>query len=325
MEQKKQADIPSQVEDWTWDTIVHVVKKHEFEPGLYDYKDALRPMGDQEHQKKHIDSIRRTTCSMANTGGGFILFGVVDQKKSASTLEERIKGILVQGDLRKEFGDKIALLQPDVYFDAALVRFPDEATRGIFIVHIPQSQRRPHMVSSTGIYYRRGEGGQAVFMNHYEVREQMMNTEERLRKVTLLRLEIRQYQELIQMMFDADRLVVRMLYRFDTSVFKVLLADICSLFPTSDNLLSLLLKIPLQATMINNYLERTSHPSQPAPMNVAPEYYQGDVEGIRTNLKNFWDYCLSCQNRLDALFGPLEAQGPVTMNEMRKYGPQSWE
>lgn len=323
MEQNTQVDIPAHVEDWTWDTIVQVVKKHEFEPGLYDYKDALRPTGEQTHQAQHADSIRRTACSMANTSGGFILFGVQDRKKSfAATPEDRIKGISTQGDLRKEFGDKIATLQPDVYFDAALVGIPTEATRGVFVVHIPQSQRRPHMISSTGIYYRRGEGGQAMFMNHYEVREQMMNTEERLRKVTLLRLEIRQYQELIQMMLDENSFVVRMLYRFDTSMFKVLVADVCSLFPVSDNLLPLLLKIPLQATMINNYLERTSHPSQPAPMNVSPEYYQADVEGIRTNLKDFWNYCFFCQNRLDVLFGPLETGGPVTKKQMDMYGPQ---
>jgi hypothetical protein len=315
--------IPALVEDWTWDTIVHVVKKHEFEPSLYDFKDVLHPTGDQAHRDRHIDSIRRTACSMANTDGGFILFGVQDRKKSISTPEDRIKGFSVQGDLRKEFGEKIMPLQPDVYFDAVLVRLSHEATKGVFVVHISQSSRRPHMVSSTGIYYRRGEGGHAVTMNHYEVREQMINTEERLRKVTLLRLEIRQYLELIQTMLDAGNVVVRMLYRLDTSAFKVLLADTCSLFPTADNLLSLLLRIPSQATMINNYLERTSHPSQPAPMNVSPEYYQADVEGIRTNLGNFRDYCLFCENRLNALFGPLEAGGPVTMNDIHVYGPQS--
>ena len=46
--------IPALVEDWTWDTIVHVVKKHEFEPSLYDFKDVLHPTGDQAHRDRHI-------------------------------------------------------------------------------------------------------------------------------------------------------------------------------------------------------------------------------------------------------------------------------
>jgi hypothetical protein len=73
----------------------------------------------------------------------------------------------------------------------------------------------------------------------------MMNTEERLRKVTLLRLEIVQYLELIQMMLSEGNAVIRMLYRFDTGAFKPLLADICSLLPSSGNLLPLLLRIPM--------------------------------------------------------------------------------
>ncbi len=45
------------------------------------------------------------------------------------------------------------------------------------------------MFLTTGVYYRRGDGGSAVAMTHYEVRDQMMYTEDRMKKVTLLRLE----------------------------------------------------------------------------------------------------------------------------------------
>ena len=172
MNSSENPEIPSQLDDWTWDTVITIVKKHEFEPGIFDYKDALHPTGDQKYRDAHTDSVRRTVCSMANTSGGFILFGVLDHKKSASKPEERLKGISVKEDLRKEFGDKIAPLQPDVYFDATLLRSPDDSSKGIFVVHIPHSLRRPHMISSNGAYYRRGEGGQAQLMNHYEVREQ---------------------------------------------------------------------------------------------------------------------------------------------------------
>ena len=319
MNNSERTELPSQLDDWTWDTVITIVKKHEFEPGIYDYKDALRPTGDQKYREAHTDSVRRTVCSMANTSGGFILFGVSDRKKSASTPEERIKGILVEGDLRKEFGDRIAPLLPDVYFDAILLRFPNDSSKGVFVVHIPHSRRRPHMISSNGAYYRRGEGGQAQLMNHYEIREQMINTEERLRKVTLLRLEIVQYLELIQTMLSSGNEVVRMLYRFDTGAFKPLLADICSLLPSSGNLLSLLLRIPMQATMINNYLEQTSSSSMPTPMNVHPSFYEGDIQGIRTNLKNFQKYCMFCQMRLDNLLGPMEMGGPVTKNDMMDF------
>ncbi len=308
------AGLPIPLEDWTWETVVNVVKRHEFEPGHYDYKDVLHPTGQREPE--HNDSIRRTACSMANTDGGFILFGVLDRKKSVSTPEARIKGIPIQGDLRKEFGDKISVLQPELFFNAILIRDPDDVAKGVFVVYIPKSQRRPHMMLPYCVYYRRGEGGQAFSMNHYEVREQMINTEERLQRVTLFRLKIAQYLSLITMMLSEGSNVVRMLYRFDTSGYDPLLADICSLLPSSENLLSLLLQIPLQANMINNYLDQTSNSSMPPPMNVDPSFYIGDVNGIRTNLDGLQKYCMMCQKRLDKLFGPLVANGPVTLNDM---------
>src|SRR2546426_2681258 len=104
-------ELPIQLEEWDWETVINIVKMHEFEPGHYDYKDVLHPTGQKESE--YNDSIRRTACSMANTDGGYILFGVLDRKKSVSALEARIKGIPIQGDLRKEFGDKISVLQPE--------------------------------------------------------------------------------------------------------------------------------------------------------------------------------------------------------------------
>lgn len=325
MNNNRQVDISTQLDEWTWETVIAMVTKHEFEPGIYDYKDVLYPTGEQKQKNEHNDSIRKTACSMANTSGGFILFGVLDRKKSISSLpEDRVKelvvGIPTKEDLRKQFGDKLQFIQPEIYFDAKLLRLPDDESRGIFVVHIPQSQRRPHMLwlNDLGIYYRRGDGGQAISMRDHEVREQMMNTEERLRKVALLRLEIRQYVELTYMMLGEGDAVVQMLYRFDTSAFKVLLADICSLLPASGNLVPLLLRIPMQATMINNYLEITSSPTMPSLMNAPDGFYDGHIQGIRTNLKNFQRYCTMCQNRLDALFGPLGMNEPVTYKDTRE-------
>jgi len=90
-------ELPNDVDAWTIETVLDLVKKHGFEPGLYDYKDAPLPTGDQRYREKHTDPLCRTACSLVNTSGGFILFGVVDRKKAVSPPEERVKGIPVQG------------------------------------------------------------------------------------------------------------------------------------------------------------------------------------------------------------------------------------
>ena len=42
-------DLPPRLEDWTYDTVENLVKKYEFEPGAFDYKDVLNPTGPNQN------------------------------------------------------------------------------------------------------------------------------------------------------------------------------------------------------------------------------------------------------------------------------------
>ncbi len=282
-------DLPSRLEDWTSDTVENLVKKYEFEPGTFDYKDVLNPTGSDRNS--YISSIRQTACSLANSAGGFILFGVKDRRTPVTAPEDRITGIPIGGDLLKEFGNKIEAVQPEIYFEAVpqALPLPRVLSKGVFVVKIPQSQRRPHMVLPEGIYYRRGEGGSAVPMTHYEVREQMINTEDRKQKVTLLRLELAQYVEVAA---HAQGAVHFTNYRFDVSAFKVLLAEVCSLI--SSNLLRTMLDVPLRANLMNRRLD-----------SIHGRYSANEVPEIAGELRDFQGFCGSCEKSLESIFGPL--------------------
>lgn len=65
------SDLPYSLGEWTYDTVVTLVKKYEFEPGTFDFKDVLNPTGADISRDEHRESIRRTACSMANTSGGY--------------------------------------------------------------------------------------------------------------------------------------------------------------------------------------------------------------------------------------------------------------
>jgi len=244
---------------------------------------------------------------MANADGGFILFGVRDRDQAVNSSDDRIVGIPLKGDLRKIFSEKISPLQRPIYFNASpkAIVLPTDSQRGIFIVLVPQSQLRPHIDLSSGCFYRRGEGGKADKMNFYEIHEQMMYTEERLRKVTLFRLEIAQYRELISSLLQLEDNITNALLRFDTGAFKVMLADICGFIPPSTTLLSELLGIPVYANLINEFLERATYqglrlhvPGQPNP-NVAYK------EAIVENLATLDQKCQKCEQELEKLFGHL--------------------
>src|SRR5260370_25078462 len=121
-------DVPLDVGAWTFATVVTVIQRYEFEPGRFDYKEVLNASRGQG-KDDHVASIRRTACSMANADGGYILFGVKERSAPGATSEERIVGIPLASDLRKELGEKLALIQRNVYFDTKTIPLPGDKAK----------------------------------------------------------------------------------------------------------------------------------------------------------------------------------------------------
>jgi len=121
------------------------------------------------------------------------------------------------------------------------------------------------------------------------VREQMMYTEDRKLKVTLLRLELAQYQEIA---INVQSEINITLYRFDVSAFKVLLAEVCSFIPSS--FIRTMLNIPLKANLLNRRLQ-----------NIYGINDWTTVANISRELDEFHRLCESVEASLKEIFGPL--------------------
>ncbi|MBV9121226.1 MAG: ATP-binding protein, partial [Chloroflexi bacterium] len=185
---------------WTYDTIRHIVETKEFEPACFEYRAVLNPQrGDPERLNERL---RKTVCAMANTDGGYVIFGVLDRAARDGPAEQRIVGIPAGGDLLKELGDKLKgiRLQPSFEVTTRPIALPAESNRVLFGVHVPLSPRRPHEVDGT--FYRRNEGGFNEPMEYHQVRDQMLLTDERLRKLTLLRLDLLQLRGVTARILD---------------------------------------------------------------------------------------------------------------------------
>ena len=176
-------DLPTDLKQWDYETVYRLVSGEAYEPGLFDFKDTLKAKGSEEGEREHLRNMRKVIGSMANTiTGGFIIFGVLDRSRHPNkTAKERIVGI-EDGDLRSDFDKKQKdSIHPHVYFETCpkLIEIRDVKGKGIFVVRIPSSPRRPHMVTidNVNVFYRRGDGGTAIPMSYYEVRDQMLHTE----------------------------------------------------------------------------------------------------------------------------------------------------
>lgn len=96
------AQLPKSRDEWDYSTVERVVQLHEFEPGQFDYKEVLNPTRGPGSGEL-LNSIRKTACSMANTDGGFILFGIQDRSVPAADPRDRIIGIPLGGEARGVF------------------------------------------------------------------------------------------------------------------------------------------------------------------------------------------------------------------------------
>jgi hypothetical protein len=299
---------PRSLDEWNYSTVERLVQLHEFEPGQFDYKEVLnRTRGPGSDEL--LNSIRKTACSMANTDGGFILFGIQDRRVSAADPRDRIIGIPLGGDLRSQFGHKIADIQPDVFFEASPspIPLPGQTDRGVFVVWIPPSPKRPHMVTSSGIFFRRGAGGSAEIMTAGEVRDQVVYSEERQRKLVLLRIHLAQFEKIASSLYvtcppGTDRSApgcrpdVLTLQRFNTAALDALMADAISLLPPSQNFLNALLAVSLAASQTNMVLNRALAAGQGSPWAWARAN-----ESLEIVLEN----CRFCRGELEEMWGPL--------------------
>ncbi len=302
-------EIPSDIKTWDYSTILDIVISNDFERDSFDFKEVLNARGSSENPGTHKMNISQTVCSMANGDGGYIIFGVKDPKKHPNlSPEQRIVGIPKSGENLKEFGNKISNIHPSVYCipRQTYIDIPNDSTKGIFVVHVPLSPRRPHMVDGEGRFLIRGPGGSADTMPYYQVRDQMLYTEGRLQKVRLLRLIIKQYLEQRQMLLNQEDSMDMSLLRFDTGAFNSILSDICELIPPSaHNLIEELLKIPFIANLVNESLSRSSYPGLKVHAPDTPDPRVQTRATMTQNLNVLEEACVMCEQELSRIFGPL--------------------
>ena len=247
-------EVPQDLGAWTLATVETIVRERELEPGQFEYKASLRSYR-PEDAENHRNQIRKAVCSMANTAGGYLLFGVQD-RKGVSDPKARISGMPPEGDHLKEFGDQTQSIRPELHFSATTTPIALPNGRVLFVVYVPPSPIRPHEFN--GVFYKRGDGGQAVPMDAYEVRDQMQNVEERIRKLGLLLLEIRQVRYTNRDIHSdpGQRDPFLSAHRFDSSSIKTLVADTCILFKPDSSLSLDILTVVRLANQQNELLNR---------------------------------------------------------------------
>jgi hypothetical protein len=279
-------EIPQRPGDWTYDFVRALVEHGE--PGWYDFKAGLDAPG-----------VDKTACAMANTDGGFVLFGVLNATEHPGrTSTDLIPGNQRDAEFHKHLGDKLNGITPELRWELArLIPHPEKPSHVIPVVSVPKSDRRPHLLRTQNGFYYRARGGTNEPMSYQQIQEQMVQTPERLRKLKLLRLELARYKRL------GDRLQGRNLARererFNTDNFQSLVLDTCSLFPPGSPLIHYLSEIPEKANTTNRFLDDAAMLPGPSQQGFDVSI-GGHAWGVRSS-------CEQCEIELQRLFGPTDA------------------
>jgi hypothetical protein len=291
--------IPEDLEVWDEAVVREVVATYwSAESGLYDFKAALSPTAQDSDLAA---SIRRTAASMANTGGGVLLFGIRELPTNPQRREQEhrkgIDGLMVgiaRGpDWRSQVGDKLGQIDPPLTFTPRNQPIPLTATSDrpdgqiVIAVRIPESPLRPHMVRTSGTFYRRGDGGQAVAMSYYEVRDQMVYGARQQSRLRMLQLELREVEAQAQRLRAArirgsDQLSPSpwtAIERFDVQALKALLVETLNVLPAG--LANAIYDLTAAAGRLNRLLDRSEQTFGATHME-----YDHLVAGVQTTAQN---------------------------------------
>jgi hypothetical protein len=212
--------IPKNLNDWNFELIKKLVNQGWFETDTFDIKEDIPHKNDISRKQR----LEKSICAFANTYGGFLLFGIKDDKSLPA--EKRIIGIEPKRDFPREIGDKTKNIEPMIYynFKNPPIKIPFN-NNVIHILEIPKSPKRPHMTSTREFYYRTNRGN--IEMSYQQIKESFIEEERRMEKLKLL------FNELIKNKLHIKEMIVPIneikkgtpLGFLDPNVLQILLLD----------------------------------------------------------------------------------------------------
>lgn len=176
--------IPSDVKDWNYELVLELVNKGFYETDWFDLKQELP------------QKMEHTVCAFTNTNGGFIIFGIKDDKSLEPS--ERIVGLDPSVDFPRLFGDKIEHADPHVKYEFKNppISIPN-VNKVIHVIHIPASKNGPHMTSDYLFLYRTNKGNQR--MSREQLKDAFLEKEVTIQKSAhfrhVLEYELSQFME----------------------------------------------------------------------------------------------------------------------------------
>ncbi len=182
--------IPKALEEWDISVIEDLLLKGYYEAEFFDFKEMLPHSKDAEGKER----LKKICCAFANSGGGFLVFGIKDDK--TLSVHDRLVGIdtslASNRDFPEQFGNYPANCTPSIAWDFRNPPLRLSTGKVIHIVYIPQSWNVPHAFGGSEqgwqFYKRTNKGNEG--MSYEEIKLLFLGFYEKRLKLQLLIAEL---------------------------------------------------------------------------------------------------------------------------------------
>ena len=247
--------VPRTLNEWTKDVVLDLLTKGIWEAESFDWKVyKTTRKSDPERQ-----DIRKDCCAFANSQGGFLVYGVDDNRTKQPA--DRMVGVDPGFDFNNDFGAFPSSCRPSVRWEPKNPPIPLDNGNVVHIVWLPRSWRGPHCIPTEkpqeGMLFPKRTNKGNEFMNYEEVRMAVLGYYEKLQKLHLLRQELQDLSTDLEMLLSIpdDRLGDQIsTTTLDTSAIEAIVIDTCVILNERPELVQILNRIRGCARRINNQI-----------------------------------------------------------------------
>ena len=291
--------IPKNLDEWTVSVITDLLTKGYFESEDFDFKERLPHNNDETGKVRLV----KTCCAFANSGGGFLIFGI--SNNASLPIQNRLVGIDPNVDFPEHFGTYPQRCTPNVQWDFKNPPISLESGNVIHVIHIPQSWSAPHSFEVTNdgrCFAKRTNKGNEP-MSYEEIRLAFLQYYEKRLKLQLLKAELdnikKHTEDLIIPPHAASTQPA--MGDFSLTVLETVLADTYTILAGNQELLDALAEVRNRCSKINIILQIFYRLATPEMVYNTP-YPNPTIEKHNTNVT---DECrpllLTCSRALQLL------------------------
>jgi len=244
--------IPEKLSDWTIENITEMLSKDLFESERFDYKERLPA---NKLDKAGVQRLQKSCCAFANSNGGFLVFGVSDDKSKEP--KDRLMGIDPQIDFPEKFGNFPKNCTPSIYWDFVNPALPLENGNVVHVVFIPKSNDAPHAVGDNeqGWKFPKRTNKGTEGMSIEEIRHGFLGYYEKKLKLNLLLSELEHIKENAGSWLvteDKDISKTYSLVTFENTILDSIVTDSYTVLASEEKLLAALHALRGHTRIANN-------------------------------------------------------------------------